>query len=198
MKRIVVGISGASGVELGLKFLHFLPQEIEKYCVITQGAKDTILAENHKGRSDSVSKEEQISCVLTKALQGIPNLTLFEDKDLSASIASGSCICEAMAVIPCSQNTLAKISYGICDTLLTRTASVMIKENRKLLLAPREMPLSPIVLENMLKLSRLGVQIAPPIFGYYAGKSLEEIERFLIGKWCDNLGIPYNYKRWGY
>ena len=101
-------------------------------------------------------------------------------------------------MIPCSQNTLAKISYGICDTLLTRTASVMIKENRKLLLAPREMPLSPIVLENMLKLSRLGVQIAPPIFGYYAGKSLEEIERFLIGKWCDNLGIPYNYKRWGY
>ena len=73
----------------------------------------------------------------------------------------------------------------------------MIKENRKLLLAPREMPFSPIVLENMLNLSRIGVRIAPPIFGYYAGKSLEEMERFLIGKWCDSLSLPFDYARWG-
>ncbi|WP_297812542.1 UbiX family flavin prenyltransferase [uncultured Helicobacter sp.] len=199
MKRIIVGISGASGVELGLRFLSFLPKELEKYCVITQGAKDTITAENYKIESiPSFSTTKDIAIPnLLESLQGIPNLVLFDDKNLSANIASGSFICEAMAVIPCSQNTLAKISYGICDSLLTRAASVMIKENRKLLLAPREMPFSPIVLENMLKLSRLGVQIAPPIFGYYAGKSLEEIERFLVGKWCDSLLIPFDYKRWG-
>ncbi|TLD86777.1 UbiX family flavin prenyltransferase [Helicobacter sp. MIT 05-5294] len=190
MKRLIIGISGASGVELGLKFLHFLPQELEKYCVLTLGAKRAIAAENH------ASHQSQNLQDLMRDLQEIPNLTLLEDTDLGANIASGSFVCEAMAVIPCSQNTLAKISCGICDTLLTRAASVMIKENRKLLLAPREMPLSAIVLENMLKLSRLGVTIAPPIFGYYAGKSLEELERFLIGKWCDSLQIPYDYPRW--
>lgn len=190
MKRIIVGISGASGVELGLRFLRFLPQELEKYCVITQGAQCTILSENRKHKENLNSK------ILAEYLQEIPRLTLLEDTDLSACIASGSFVCEAMAVIPCSQNTLAKIACGICDTLLTRAASVMIKENRKLLLAPREMPLSPIVLENMLKLSRIGVRIAPPIFGYYAGKSLEDLERFLIGKWCDSLSIPFDYVRW--
>lgn len=190
MKRIIVGISGASGVELGLRFLRFLPQELEKYCVITQGAQCAILVENRKHKENLNSK------ILAEYLQEIPRLTLLEDTDLSACIASGSFVCEAMAVIPCSQNTLAKIACGICDTLLTRAASVMIKENRKLLLAPREMPLSPIVLENMLKLSRIGVRIAPPIFGYYAGKSLEDLERFLIGKWCDSLSIPFDYARW--
>lgn len=189
MKRIIVGISGASGVELGLRFLHFLPQELEKYCVITQGAQCTILAENCKHK-------ENLNTILAEVLQEIPRLTLLEDTDLSACIASGSFVCEAMAVIPCSQNTLAKIACGICDTLLTRAASVMIKENRKLLLAPREMPFSPIVLENMLKLSTLGVRIAPPIFGYYAGKSLEDLEKCLIGKWCDSLSIPFDYARW--
>lgn len=193
MKRIIVGISGASGVELGLRFLRFLPQELEKYCVITQGAKDTLQAESHK---DSAISQGQAKWDWIESLQEIPCLTLLEDTDLSACISSGSFVCEAMAVIPCSQNTLAKIACGICDTLLTRAASVMIKENRKLLLAPREMPLSPIVLENMLKLSRIGVRIAPPIFGYYAGKSLEDLERFLIGKWCDSLSIPFDYARW--
>ncbi len=194
MKRIIVGISGASGVELGLRFLHFLPKELEKYCVLTQGARGTIVEENKKLKQNI--NHFLLEETLEKNLQEIPNLTLLQDTDLGASIASGSFICEAMAVIPCSQNTLAKIACGICDTLLTRAASVMIKENRKLLLAPREMPLSPIVLENMLKLSRLGVRISPPIFGYYAGKGLEEIEKCLMGKWCDSLSIPCDYARW--
>lgn len=193
MKRIIVGISGASGVELGLRFLHFLPKKLEKYCVLTQGAKDTLQAEN---RQDSAISQGQAKWDWRESLREIPNLVLLNDDDLSACISSGSFVCEAMAVIPCSQNTLAKIACGICDTLLTRAASVMIKENRKLLLAPREMPLSPIVLENMLKLSRIGVRIAPPIFGYYAGKSLEDLERLVIGKWCDSLSIPFDYARW--
>ncbi|WP_300706522.1 MULTISPECIES: UbiX family flavin prenyltransferase [Helicobacter] len=193
MKRIIVGVSGASGVELGLRFLQCLPKELEKYCVLTQGARYTLQAEN--SQKDSTIPQTKWDWI--ESLQEIPNLVLLEDTDLGAKIASGSFICEAMAVIPCSQNTLAKIACGICDTLLTRAANVMIKENRKLLLAPREMPFSPIVLENMLNLSRIGVRIAPPIFGYYAGKSLEEMERFLIGKWCDSLSLPFDYARWG-
>ncbi|PZT48801.1 3-octaprenyl-4-hydroxybenzoate carboxy-lyase [Helicobacter valdiviensis] len=181
MKRLIIGISGASGASLGCKFIQALPKELEKYCVITKGAKKVLQNEE---------KESYHS------LKEIENLEILDDEDLSACISSGSFVCEAMVVIPCSQNTLAKISCGICDSLLTRSASVMLKEQRKLLLAVREMPLSAIVLENMLKLARLNVVIAPPIFGYYAGKSLQEIEEFLIGKWCDSLSIPSTYKRW--
>lgn len=95
-------------------------------------------------------------------------------------------------------NTLAKIACGIADDLITRSASVMIKENKKLLLAPREMPFSAIALENMLKLSRLGVIIAPPVAAYYADvHSVDEMEDFFIGKWFDLLDIEHNlYKRW--
>lgn len=180
--KLVIGISGASGANLGLKFLTSVPEEIQKYCVITQGAKSVLAQENN----------------LESFLEhlNLENLEILDDRDLGANIASGSFGVDAMAIIPCSQNTLAKIAYGICDTLLTRAASVALKEQKKLLLAPREIPFSAIVLENMLKLSRLGVTIAPPILGYYAGDSLEKIEQLLIGKWCDSLNIPYTYKRW--
>lgn len=181
MKRVIVGISGASGAGLGLKFLESLPCEIEKYCVITKGAREVLKLEEGVGEFD---------------FSKIWNLKLLDDEELGACIASGSFVCEAMAVIPCSSDALAKIACGISDTLLFRAASVMIKEKRKLLLAVREMPFSAIMLENMLKLSQLGVVIAPPILGYYAGRSMEEIEALLIGKWCDSLGIACNYKRW--
>jgi len=95
-------------------------------------------------------------------------------------------------------NTLAKIACGISDNLITRSASVVIKEQRKLILAPREMPFPTIHLENMLKLSRLNILIAPPVIGYYAQpKTLEEMEDFMIGKWFDLLGIEHTlFKRW--
>jgi 4-hydroxy-3-polyprenylbenzoate decarboxylase len=95
-------------------------------------------------------------------------------------------------------NTLAKISCGIADNLITRAASVMIKERKVLLLAPREMPFSAIALENMHKLSTLSVIIAPPVLAYYSEQqSLEAMEDFIIGKWFDLLGIEHTlYKRW--
>ncbi|MBV5279065.1 MAG: UbiX family flavin prenyltransferase [Campylobacteraceae bacterium] len=172
MKKLIIGISGSSGVELGLKFIKSLPLEIEKYVIVSEHAKVVF------------EKED--------------NTFLLDDEDIGAITASGSFQSEGMVIIPCSMNTLAKISCGIADNLLTRSASVMIKEKRPLLLAPREMPFSAIALENMLKLSRLGIHIAPPILGYYAGiKTLEEMENFLIGKWFDLLGIEHNlFKRW--
>ena len=124
MKRIIVGISGASGVELGLSFIKALPLEIEKYVIISDHAKVVFAKE--------------------------ANTTLLDDENIGAMTASGSFKTDAMAIIPCSMNTLAKITHGIADNLLTRTASVMIKEKRPLLLAPREMPFSAIALENML------------------------------------------------
>ncbi len=172
MKKLIIAISGGSGVNLGIKFVENLPKNIKSYVVVSDNAK-------------IVFKEEE-------------NITVYRNDDISAAIASGSFKCEAMAIIPTSMNTLAKISCGIADNLLTRAASVIIKEKKTLLLAPRELPYSSISLENMLKLSNLGVIIAPPVLGYYADiKSLEDMERFMIGKWFDLLKIEHNlYKRW--
>ncbi|HHS91913.1 MAG TPA: UbiX family flavin prenyltransferase, partial [Campylobacterales bacterium] len=126
------------------------------------------------------------------------NITLHDNDNIAASIASGSFQVDMTVVIPCSMNTLAKIAHGIADNLVTRSAAVALKEQKKLLLAPREMPFSPIALENMEKLAKLSVIIAPPVLGYYAeSQTIEEMEKFLIGKWFDVLGIEHNlYKRW--
>jgi len=171
--KLVVAISGASGVELGIKFIQLLPQTIEVHLIHTDHALSVHQLERN-------------------------NVTLHANHDIGASIASGSFQVDMTVIIPCSMNTLAKIAYGIADNLVTRVASVAIKEQKKLLLAPREMPFSPIALENMLKLSRLNVIIAPPVMGYYAqSDTLDAMERFIIGKWYDLLGIPNNlYERW--
>ncbi len=171
--RIIVAITGASGVKLGKRFIDALPKEIEIFVIVSKNAKTVLEKEEH--------------------------IRYFEDDDIAAPTASGSFKCDAMAIIPTSMNTLAKISCGISDNLITRTAAVQIKEQRKLLLAPREMPFSAIALENMLKLARLQVIIAPPVLGYYAKiEKLEEMEDFIIGKWFDLLSIEHNlFHRWG-
>lgn len=170
--KIVVATSGASGVNLGLKALELLPAHIEKHLIMSQSSRVVL------------SKEMGVTC--------------HANDNIAASVASGSFGVDAMLLAPCSMNTLAKIACGISDNLITRCASVMLKEQKKLIIAPREMPFSAIALENMLKLSRLGVIIAPPVMAYYSEQqSLEEMENFVIGKWFDLLGIENNlYKRW--
>ncbi len=172
-RKIVVATSGASGVNLGLKTLKLLPDEIEKHFIMSQNSK----------------------IVLNKEMGSV---TTHNNEDISASIASGSFGVDAMIIAPCSMNTLAKIACGISDNLITRTASVMIKEQKKLILAPREMPFSAIALENMQKLATLGIIIAPPVMAYYSEQqTLDEMENFIIGKWFDLLNIENNlYKRW--
>ena len=171
--KLVIAISGASGVDLGLKFINYLPDDIEVHLVVSTNAKVVERLENKK-------------------------VTLHSNEDIAASISSGSFRVDATAVIPCSMNTLAKIACGISDNLVTRVAAVAIKEQKKLLLAPRELPFSAIALENMQKLATLGVVIAPPVLGYYSeAESIEDMEKFIIGKWFDILGIEHTlYKRW--
>jgi 4-hydroxy-3-polyprenylbenzoate decarboxylase len=171
MKKVVVAISGASGFSLGEKCYQLLPEKgYKKHLIVSKNGK--IVAE----------KEEN----------------LFYEEEIWEKPASGSYGVDIMMITPCSMNTLAKIANGIEDNLITRSAGVVIKERKTLLIAPRELPFSPIHLENMLKLSRLGVIIAPPIFGYYSNNnSLEKMERFIIGKWFDLVGIENNlYERW--
>lgn len=171
-KKIIIAISGASGAHIGFNVLNALPSDMHKHLVVSDHAKVVLEKETD-----------------TKQ---------YSNSDIGASIASGSYGADIMMITPCSMNTLAKIACGIADDLITRAASVMIKENKKLLLAPREMPFSAIALENMLKLSRLGVIIAPPVAAYYADvQSVDEMEDFFIGKWFDLLSIEHNlYKRW--
>jgi len=171
--KLVVAITGASGIALGKKFVDYLPEGIDVHVVVSDNAFTVESFENKQ-------------------------VTLHASGDIAASISSGSFRTDATAIIPCSMNTLAKIACGISDNLTTRVAAVALKEQKKLLLAPRELPFSAIALENMQKLASLGVIIAPPVMGYYSNaSSLEEMEKFIIGKWYDVLGIPNAlYTRW--
>lgn len=182
--KITVAISGASGSNLGVNFVKFLPKDIEVFVVFSKSAKKALKLENN------------IS--VNKIFEEYENVTIFKDSDIGASIASGSFKVDKMIILPCSMNTLAKCAVGISDSLITRAFTVMLKEKREIVVAPREMPLNTIALKNMLKLSKLGVTIAPPILGYYSKQqSLEDMEKFLIGKWFDLLKIDNNlYKRW--
>jgi 4-hydroxy-3-polyprenylbenzoate decarboxylase len=182
--RITVAISGASGSNLGVKFIKQIPKNIKVFVVFSKSAKTALKLENNISTN--------------KLFEDYENVTIFKDSDIGASIASGSFKVDKMIILPCSQNTLAKCAVGIADSLITRAFTVMLKEKREVIIAPREMPFNTITLKNMLKLSKLGVTIAPPILGYYsAQQNLEDMEKFLIGKWFDLLKIDNNlYKRW--
>jgi 4-hydroxy-3-polyprenylbenzoate decarboxylase len=171
--KILVCISGASGASLGLRAYEELKKtEHEIFLVLSSSAKEVLKHE---------SKENE-----------------FENKEIWAPPASGSFGIDATLIVPCSMNTLAKITCGISDNLVTRAAAVAMKERKKLLISPREMPFSQLYLEHMAKLASLGVIIAPPLLAYYSEqKTLEDAEIFLIGRWMDLIGIENNlYKKW--
>ena len=123
---------------------------------------------------------------------------IYEENDIAANIASGSFKVDGMIVAPCSMKTLSSIANGYSDNLITRTADVQIKQQRKLVLVPRESPLNAIHLENMLKLSRLNVWIIPPMLCYYIKpKSVDELTDNAVGRILDAFDIEHElYKRW--
>ena len=183
--KVLLGISGSSSVNLGLKLLKNLENRCELYCISTQGAKLSFKAENQAN--------------LEKICQENFKYTHFlDDKNLSLSVASGSFGIEETIIAPCSISSLAKIHAGFADTLLMRAAAVALKERKKLILGVREMPFSTLNLEHMLKLSQMGVIIAPPIIASYSkANNLEQMENFIVGKWLDLLEIKHNlYEKW--
>ena len=158
--RLVIGISGASGVVFGVRLLEMLRDTvIETHLVMSRSAEITLAYET--------------SCKV-KDVKALADHCL-EFDDMAAPISSGSFLTMGMAIVPCSMRTLASVAHGLGDNLIHRAADVVIKERRKLLLAPREAPLSDIHLENMLKLSRMGVIICPPMPAFY--QRPERIER---------------------
>lgn len=193
--KIIVGISGASSVHLGIRVANEILAAGHEVCaIISDGARVTFKSEKaweYLGNSRIPNENFlQIEEFLDEKIDIQSNMW-----DAAASGSSGY---EAMIIAPCSSNTLAKVAAGICDNLLLRAAAVMLKEQRKLIIAPREMPFSPLSIKHMSELSGLGVMFAPPMIAHYSKPlSLNDAENFIIGKWLDCLNIKNNlFKRW--
>jgi len=197
MKLFIVAITGATGVIFGIKLVEeLLKTENKVYLTISKPAFFIIKDEagiNWDGETES-GREKKIQKYFSSK-----NVKYYSEDNLSAPISSGSFLTDGMFVVPCTMKTLSGIATGYASNLIERTADVVIKEGRSLLLAPREMPFSAIHLENMLKLARLGVKIVPPIPAFYhKPKGIDDIVDFVVGKILDSAGIRHNlFKRWG-
>ena len=179
--RYVVAITGASGAIYGIRLLQEL--EGERILVISRTAREIIPAETDYTVEQVEAMADQV----------------FDDYQMFASIASGSFRYDAMFVAPCSESSVAKFANGIADTLISRAVSVCIKEDRKLILLVRETPKSAIMLENELKLARLGVRIVDANPGFYPRpKTVEDIVDIVVGRCLDQIGVDHGlYSRWG-
>ncbi|MFC5448086.1 UbiX family flavin prenyltransferase [Paenibacillus aestuarii] len=190
----VVGITGASGAIYGVRLCQvLLEQGHDVHLIITEAGWRVL----HDELDWQVSKRKEM---LTEHFGGYSGRFHYHPiADIGASIASGSFRTRGMVVIPCSMGSLSGIARAASDNLLERTADVMLKEGRSLILVPRETPLHAIHLENMLTLSRMGVRILPAMPAFYnRPKSLEEMVDFLVGKVLDSMGIEHSlYRRWG-
>ena len=199
IKRYVLCITGASGAGLGLRVLREILKRHEAHLVVSPQAFDILRHES--GIDISASTKSSMEEVCRKVIEhtGPGELSCWAHNDLSAPIASGSFVVDGTGVVPCSMKSLAGIAAGYADNLIGRAADVAIKEGRPLLLAPREMPFSALHLENMLKLARLGVVIAPPVPAlYHQPKSIDDLYDFLAGKVLDAMGIKHAlFTRWG-
>jgi 4-hydroxy-3-polyprenylbenzoate decarboxylase len=182
--RIIVGITGASGVILGyhlLKALKAYP-ECETHLIITDGAKGTFKMETHL----NISEVEALADVV------------HDNGNLGASIASGSFKTDGMIVIPCSMKTLSGIATGYAENLLIRAADVCLKENRRVVLVPREMPFGKVHIKNLKEASDLGCVMIPPVLTFYNfAQTVEEQINHIIGKILMQFGLDYeNFVVW--
>jgi 4-hydroxy-3-polyprenylbenzoate decarboxylase len=181
--RIVVGITGATGTVFGVRTLQVLKDAgIETHLVLSKWGARTLLQE-------TPHTVDYVKSLATRA---------YSESDQGASISSGSFLTDGMIIAPCSVRTLAAIANGHGDNLVHRAADVILKERRKLVLMVREAPLSDIHIENMLKLSRMGVVITPPVPAFYNNpQSLDEVINHIVMRALDALGIHVDVaSRW--
>lgn len=194
MKRLIVGITGASAGVYGVRLLQVLTeqQDIEIHL--------TISSSGARALSEELQLQVDLDNFKLESLIGVssPRVIYHHESDIAAPIASGSFRTEGMVVVPCSMGSVASIAGGMSRNLIQRAADVCIKENRKLVIVPRETPLSPIHLENMLKLSRLGVCVLPAMPGFYHyPKDVDDLLNFVVTKILDQFGIDAKLiQRW--
>jgi 4-hydroxy-3-polyprenylbenzoate decarboxylase len=189
-KKIIVGITGASGAIYAQRLLHYLEEsnDVEVVNLVITSAGATVIREELELKFSGV-RENDAELLLGRTTNKIIH---FPAKDIGASIASGSYPVDAMVIIPCSVNTLGILAAGIVRDLVHRAADVTLKENRKLIIVPRETPLNRIHIENMLRLQQAGAIIIPamPAFYHHPKTILDVVDHFVF-RVMDHLGIPY-------
>lgn len=178
--RVIVAITGGSGAPYALRLLEVLPEKPD--LIISDAGRQVIEYETGLKAKDVEKLARRV----------------YDNGDLAAPPSSGSHKFDALVIVPCSTTTLSKIAVGIGDNLVTRAAQVCFKERRKLILVPRETPLSAIHLEQMAKLAQLGATVliaAPP--WYIRPKSLDDFRNYMAGKILDHLGVEHSlFPRW--
>ena len=182
--RLVIGITGSTGVIYGIRMLEVLKKlNIETHLIMSEWAEKCI----------SMETEHDVEYVKSLAV------TISNENNMAASVSSGTHKTDGMIVIPCSMKTLSSIANGYDETLVARSAGVTLKESRKLILVARETPLTAINLENMLKLARLGVIILPPVTEFYTNpSSIDSMVAHIVGKCLDQFNIEHDlFTRWG-
>ena len=182
--KLVVGITGSTGVIYGIRLLETLKRlNIETHLVMSEWAEKCITMET----------DHDLNYVKSLATQNSDEL------NMAANVSSGTHKTDGMIVIPCSMKSLSSIANGYDETLVARAAGVTLKESRKLILVARETPLTAINLENMLKLARLGVVIMPPVTEFYTNPtSINAMIDHIVGKCLDQFDIEHDlFTRWG-
>ncbi len=180
--RIIIAITGASGITLADKLLKFLKiTKHEIHLIISESAKKVI-----KHELDNIEETEKLADFL------------YTEDDLESRISSSSYRVDAMVIIPCSMKTLSAIANGFSDNLITRSAENILKLGKKLVVVPRDTPLTLAAIDNMKKLKLAGAVILPPNMAYYyKPKTIDDVTNFFVGKVLDVLGIEHKlYKKW--
>jgi flavin prenyltransferase len=184
MRRIVVGMTGATGAVLGVEVLRRLQEcpDVQTHLVLSRWARATIQLETELSAGD-VSELADV---------------VYSSDDQAAAISSGSFRTDGMVIVPCSMKTLAGVRMGYADGLIARAADVTLKERRKLVLVPRETPLSEIHLDNMLALARMGVSVVPPMPAFYNHPaSVGDIVEHIVTRILDQFDIESpTARRW--
>ncbi len=183
MKKIVVGFTGASGSILGLRLMQALSQaDVETHLVVSKWAQQTLEHETNTSMDELRELATEV----------------YGTSDMGAAISSGSFVTDGMAIVPCSARSLAAIANGVGDHLVHRAADVVLKERRRLVMVVRESPLNDIHLENMLKLSRMGVTILPPMMAFYNHpETIDDMVNHVVARVLDQFGVPAELaKRW--
>lgn len=191
MSRYIIGISGASGAPYARKVLQALAtSEHQIDLVITQSGRKVLAVEENVNLIGNIDQDmNELSKWLTVDLMIRDGFTLHDSQNVAADIASGSCHVDAMAVVPCSGGTLARIAHGVSQGLLERAADVTLKERRTLILVPRETPLSLVHIRNMKTVTEAGAIVLPASPGFYNHpQSIDDIINMIAGRILYHLG----------
>jgi 4-hydroxy-3-polyprenylbenzoate decarboxylase len=186
MTRIVLGISGASGIPIAVRTADALADHGELVTIVSDAAKE-VMAHETDDRAATLQRLRECS------------EAIYAEDDIHAAVASGSVAVDGMVIAPASMNTVAGIASGHADNLIKRTADVCLKERRTLVLVPRESPLSQLHLGNLYDLSQMGVDVVPPMLGFYYGpESLDDAIDHVVGKILERFDLDHDrYDSWG-